>query len=146
MNERIKEVLEHYRVSQAMFAKSTRLSQPTINRAIKGDVPIRAELLVALLKQFPEVSAEWLITGKGEMLIKDNVGDNTAQSSGDNATSIAGHGNTNIAGDYNGCADNKAVEKAIDEITQMRLLLADAIKNNKEQSDKFLDIISQLSK
>jgi len=58
---------------------------------------------------------------------------------------IASNG-TNVSGNQNQVNASSTLDKAIDEISEMRKLLAEAIRNNKEQADKFFTIIERVSK
>lgn len=73
------------------------------------------------------------MTGEGEMLKSSN---HTIINSpiGNNSTQIAG---SNIT-------ENTSLNKALDELSEMRKLLAEAIRNNKEQADRFFSIIEKI--
>lgn len=44
------------------------MSNNSIQSAIKRDATLRDETLNNILDKFPEIDAEWLLTGNGEML------------------------------------------------------------------------------
>ena len=44
-----------------------------LTRQINNDSAITIDSISVILNAFPEVSAEWLIRGKGEMLLTDNL-------------------------------------------------------------------------
>ena len=65
--ERIKEYLNFKRVSVNSFSKDSGLTQTTLNRQINGTVTLSVETVIAFLDFYPELSAEWLLRGKGPM-------------------------------------------------------------------------------
>ena len=44
-----------------------------LTRQINNDAAITIDTISVVLSSFPDVSAEWLLRGKGEMLISDNL-------------------------------------------------------------------------
>ena len=66
---RIKQIFEHYRLStyeanqKLGYARSSKLY-----KVLSGDVKPSYETTTDLLAAFPDVSAEWLLMGKGPML------------------------------------------------------------------------------
>lgn len=68
VNERIKKILSLSNLSETSFAGLLGMTQATVNRQLKGVSQISYELIDAILRQFPDVSAEWLLRGDGEML------------------------------------------------------------------------------
>lgn len=68
INQRIKMVLGFYSMSETQLAKTLGLSQPTVNRQIKGENQVSIEFVNSILYSFNDISAEWLMRGEGEML------------------------------------------------------------------------------
>lgn len=72
MKDRIKQVVEHYNLSTRAFALRCGLKQNTLNNQVNGVYAITLSTVEAVLNTFPEVSADWLLQGKGEMLLSDS--------------------------------------------------------------------------
>lgn len=53
---------------ETSFSKIVGIPQVTLNNYVKGRRGISYEVINAILSAFPEVSAEWLLRGEGEML------------------------------------------------------------------------------
>lgn len=53
---------------ETSFSKIVGIPQVTLNNYVKGRRGISYEVIEAILTAFPEVSAEWLLRGEGEML------------------------------------------------------------------------------
>lgn len=69
LRERIKKVLTERELSVNALAATHGVQQKTLNNQIKGQTAISASTVLILLKQYPDLSAEWLLRGNGAMLI-----------------------------------------------------------------------------
>lgn len=69
--QRIKSVLEDNQMSIAAFAKRIGMQQVTCNRQIRGDQAVSLGLIEGFLREFDNISAEWLLRGKGVKFIED---------------------------------------------------------------------------
>ena len=70
---RIKSILNDNQISIAAFAKMIGMLQVTCNRQIRGDQAVSLAMIEGFLHVFPDISAEWLLRGEGEMC-KSNSG------------------------------------------------------------------------
>lgn len=68
--QRLKEVLAYSGLSVRAFANKCGVSQPTLDKQLKGLRGISIETIISVLYAFPEISAEWLMRGNGDMIIK----------------------------------------------------------------------------
>ena len=66
--QRLKDVLVYSSLSVRAFAIKCGISQPTLDKQIKGLRSISIETLMSVLYAFPEISAEWLMRGSGDMI------------------------------------------------------------------------------
>lgn len=73
LKQRIIDLLLSQNVSVNLFAKSSGLKQTTLSDQINGESKISAITLTALLEYFPNLSAEWLLRGEGDMLKADTT-------------------------------------------------------------------------
>lgn len=69
--QRVKSVLESKQISIAAFAKMIGMQQVTCNRQIRGDQAVSLGLIEGFLKEFSEISAEWLLRGKGNQVVEE---------------------------------------------------------------------------
>ena len=65
--QRIKSILNDNQISIAAFAKMIGMLQVTCNRQIRGDQAVSLAMIEGFLHVFPDISAEWLLRGEGEM-------------------------------------------------------------------------------
>lgn len=70
--QRIKSVLESKQISIAAFSKMIGMQQVTCNRQLRGDQAVSLGLIEGFLKEFDEISAEWLFRGKGNRVVEDS--------------------------------------------------------------------------
>ena len=71
--QRIKSVLEDRQISISAFSKMIGMQQVTCNRQIRGDQAVSLGLIEGFLGQFEDISAEWLLRGKGSKFVTDEV-------------------------------------------------------------------------
>lgn len=73
INERILELYNYKRLNKySEFAELTGLSHQTVSNYLKGKQKPDVDKLAIILQSFDDVNAEWLLTGKGEMLKSNN--------------------------------------------------------------------------
>lgn len=69
INDRFLEVLKHYKYSGYKLSQETNISQSQITH-IKGyRNKVSDDVMEELLKKFPEINKDWLLTGNGSMLV-----------------------------------------------------------------------------
>lgn len=71
--ERLKSVIAEKSNSASDFSKMIGIAQTTLSNQMKSPRGISIEVIMLTLDQFPDISAEWLLRGKGEMLLTDNM-------------------------------------------------------------------------
>lgn len=69
--QRIRSVLEQKQISIAAFAKRIGMQQVTCNRQIRGDQAVSLGLIEGFLREFKEISAEWVMRGTGNMYLDE---------------------------------------------------------------------------
>lgn len=134
-NKRFKEMVEYLKTkkyirNQQDFTERVDSNKTTVSQIINNKISIPDIMFGKISAAFPFISIEWLKKGIGDMLMPsiNQVGKNSTQ----------------IAGNANQVNSSSTLDKALDEISEMRKLLAEAIKNNKEQADKFFSIIEKM--
>lgn len=73
LSERIKKVIEHYKLSVRRFAIKCGMTQATMDRQVKGINAVSVDTLQRIISNFQDVSPEWLLIGEGFMLKEQNV-------------------------------------------------------------------------
>lgn len=66
--ERVKKIIEYKGLSISAFERMTNMSNNSIQTAIKRNSNLKDDTLNSILRCFPDISPEWLLTGNGEML------------------------------------------------------------------------------
>lgn len=74
MVERILKLIETKTYgNEADFALKIGKKQQTLNNYTNGKRPVKLDTVLAILHTYSDVSAEWLLRGKGEMILSDNL-------------------------------------------------------------------------
>ncbi len=66
--DRIREYLDYKGISNAAFEKSVGMSNASFSKPLKDGGAIGTDKLEKILLTYPEISTEWLFSGKGDML------------------------------------------------------------------------------
>ena len=69
VNDRFMEVLKHYNYSGYKISQETNISQSQITHIKSYRNKVSDDVMDELLKKFPEISKDWLLTGNGSMLV-----------------------------------------------------------------------------
>ncbi len=67
VKRRIREVLAEYQSNPTQLSKQFGVNQKTLNSQINDTTTLSVSTILLILDAFPEVSAEWLLRGVGEM-------------------------------------------------------------------------------
>lgn len=70
--QRIRELIVVKNMSENAFAKACGIGQKTLNSAFNRNADVKFSTLYQILSNFPDVSAEWLMRGKGDMFLREN--------------------------------------------------------------------------
>lgn len=71
--ERLKSVIAEKSNSASDFSKKIGIAQTTLSNQMKSPRGISVDVVMLTLEHFPDISAEWLLRGKGEMILSDNL-------------------------------------------------------------------------
>ena len=66
--ERIKEFIDYKGLSIAAFERSIGMSNASFGKSLKNKGAIGSDKIENILLKYKELSAEWLLTGNGEMI------------------------------------------------------------------------------
>ena len=73
MLERLKDVILAKSSSILDFSNKIGVPQTTLNNQIKSPRGVSVSVILLTLHTFPDISAEWLLRGKGEMILSENL-------------------------------------------------------------------------
>ena len=87
MKERLKQLIDYYGISTNLFSQKIGVSEGTIRKILTQNTTIRSDTLEKISQNFADINMDWLITGRGEMLINNpqevcnitNNGDNISR-------------------------------------------------------------------
>lgn len=69
IGSRVKELMKHEGKNQTEFATSIGVTQPTVGNLINDSTNPNFKSIDAILRNYPNVSRDWLLEGKGEMFL-----------------------------------------------------------------------------
>jgi len=72
MNERLRQIIEYYGISTRNFSLKIGVNESTIRKVLAENTSIQSNNLAKIAVKFPEINLDWLITGRGSMLISEN--------------------------------------------------------------------------
>lgn len=133
INERFEKFFEYKGIKRSEFERRCGLSNG-YTRNLR-DSP-KSEKLKDILNAFPEINPTWLQTGEGEM-IRPYINSSVEQN-------VRGDGNKfSGSGDITDGLSAALLQQALDEITQMRILLAESVRNTNDLSQRLMNLLEK---
>lgn len=130
--ERIEQIADYYNVKIGTLEKNIGASKGVLSRAIAQRTDIQTKWIERIVENYPDIDANWLITGQGEMFKQNVPKPNTSAPSGlaENQRTFANiHENIGISNDKN--------------MTSLIRILENTIVEKDKQIEKLLDIIKK---
>ena len=72
MNERIKQIIDYYKLSTRQFEQKISVSNGVIAKVLTQNTCLRSDVLSKIADTFPSINLDWLLLGRGEMLRNDS--------------------------------------------------------------------------
>jgi hypothetical protein len=69
IRQRIIAIFQEKKTNPTRFSGEDKAMQKRLSRQLNGGASITSETILGILNTYPDISAEWLLRGKGEMLI-----------------------------------------------------------------------------
>ena len=98
MNRRFQTILDLENLSPAQLADRLGVQRSGISHILSGRNKPSFELLQRVVQSFPEISAEWLITGNGKPLKEQNLAAASGATSGATSSAASGAANSRSSG------------------------------------------------
>ncbi len=73
MVERINKIKDEKAKSERQFAIEIGMAPNTLNQSMTGKRAVSLDIILRILDRFPDISSDWLLFGKGEMHVEDNL-------------------------------------------------------------------------
>ena len=68
MKDRINSILKHFKLTSSQFADEIGVQRSSVSHVLSGRNKPGFDFVQKIMSKFPEINAEWLLTGVGEML------------------------------------------------------------------------------
>jgi len=72
MKDRLESILKHYKINSSKLAEMIEVQRSGISHILSGRNNPSYDFLIRILSTFPDINANWLLTGKGNMLDNDD--------------------------------------------------------------------------
>lgn len=121
VGQRFKRIIDTSEITVQDFAKSISQSSQSIYNYIGGKTTPKVDIAEAVLKQYPNLNAHWLLTGEGNMW-KEGTGDHIHQSN----VGVRNRNEVNkgMNGDLGSCLEKvKLLEKMVKDKEELIELL-----------------------
>lgn len=79
MIERIRTIISYYKMADRAFAIKCGLKQNTFSNQLNGVRELSLATVNAILASFEDISSEWLLRGKGPMLLSETAPDSNIE-------------------------------------------------------------------
>lgn len=121
--ERVAEFARNEGITIGALERTIGASKGVLSRALAQGTDIQSKWITQFVEKYPQISAEWLLTGKGDMLKSNQQG-------------ISNIDNSNVVGaNVNGSGIN---------INSNQSDLLDIIRKQQQQIDKLIDTIAKM--
>ena len=117
LKERIRNLLRNKKATITSLAENGTLIARYFRQINDDSVSVPYSTIVLLLDKFPDVSAEWLVMGRGEMIRQDAVTHNELHQASNN------HGTIQIGNHNSINSDTEALKARIRELENDKQLL-----------------------
>lgn len=71
MDIRVKQVIDFYGYTTRSFEQKISVSDGTIRKFLVGKISLKVDTILKITANFPQISLDWLLLGRGDMLRKD---------------------------------------------------------------------------
>ena len=73
MNERLQQFLSAENITQAEFADTIKVARASVSHIIAGRNKPGYDFIAGIVRHYPNLNIEWLISGKGKMYKSDSI-------------------------------------------------------------------------
>lgn len=75
MIDRIRKIIEYKKLTATKFASEIGVAQTTLSGHLNDQRKVSIDVVCRIINSFEDISAEWLLTGKGKMIKSDSGSD-----------------------------------------------------------------------
>lgn len=135
INERFEKFFKYKGIKRSEFERKCGLSNG-YTRNLR-DSP-KSEKMKDILNAFPELNPVWLQTGEGEMILPC-INSPVEQHVNGDGNKFSG------SGDVSDGVPATLLQQALNEITEMRVLLAESVRNTNDISQRLMNLLENRS-
>lgn len=71
MKDRLRQVIDYYNITTNNFSQKIGVSEGAIRKVLLQNTTLRSDTLDKISQNFADINIDWLVTGRGEMLRKE---------------------------------------------------------------------------
>lgn len=125
VNERIKTVLKNSGISLTSYGTNLKeMSLSKFARQLSGENAMTVDVVIAILRDFPGVSPDWLLFGRGNMYVVDNLVPITGN---ENETQLLEAANEILKEKIKGLEKTVALQESLIEEKDKRLAMLEGL-------------------
>jgi hypothetical protein len=79
ISQRIKQIIDNENLSIRKFEEKISCTQGIITKCIRANTDISSKVISSIIRNFPQYSALWLLTGEGEMFVSNEIASDCKQ-------------------------------------------------------------------
>ena len=83
MNERIRQIIDYYNITIRQFEQKISASEGQIYKGLSRKSDFGSATIAKILDSCPDISPDWLLLGRGEMLRKNSIDADNSTTSAD---------------------------------------------------------------
>ena len=83
MTDRLSQILKKLNLTASQFADEIGVQRSSISHVLSGRNKPSLDFITKIILSYPEISAEWLLTGSGSMLTRERMGELNTGSDGE---------------------------------------------------------------
>ena len=142
LKERIEAISSEFNLNRTQLSRRIGVNPQKLHDIARGQTKqIPSDVLSGVIREFPTVSQDWLLTGEGEMLVSEGT---TVTGNGNAVNTITGNGNkvsASVAGDFADLAGKIATSLQIapNQLTSSQSQLA----KSQEQMDRLIALLEK---
>lgn len=137
VSRRVKKLISALGMSERGISEVINVSNRTLNSSLKSERGLSLSIILPILSEFPDVSAEWLMRGNGEMFLNDDEKGKIVI----NNSNVKQSGNGNAIGTNNN--NSVGTEALIAQLAKKDEMLAEKDRRINELTDTIIKLATK---
>lgn len=132
VNQRIRQILKLKKMTNRSLSKVLGMPEVTLNAKLNGRNRIDIDTFCSIIDVFDDISIEWLLTGRGEMLRRNETTVNNA---------YANNGAASVFGDANNNSETNHLMSQIESLKEQIESFKEQVDDLKHDKEKLYKLL-----